>query len=180
MELSRYLTCYPVADQPGWFLVYSTRKGSLVRLPEKTLEAARLGTLSAVDRATLLRLEILVENADAERADMEDLVRRANARRTRFKATVILNLDCNLACPYCYEDHYRGKKYLSDQVARQTVEHLVREQVAKGHEVRIGFYGGEPLLSVGLIRQIAGPVREAARLHGVKFSFGLTTNGTLL
>jgi len=177
---SRYLKMYPVQDRPGWQLVYSTRKGSLVRLPDSVLDAARQGTLGAADEATLRRLEILVEDPAAERAAMEDLVKRTNVRSTKFKATVVLNLDCNLACPYCYEDYYRGKKYMTAQVARQTVDHIVREQIGKGRDVRMGFYGGEPLLSVPLIREIAEPVQQAARAAGVAFSFGLTTNGTLL
>jgi uncharacterized protein len=178
--LSRYLKIYPAPDQPGWYLVYSTRKGSLVRLPEALLAAARQGQLPAAEDQALRRLEILVQDPAAEKSAMEGLVGRANRRSTRFKGTVVLNLDCNLACPYCYEDYYRGKKYMSERVARQTVDYVIEEQLARGREVKLGFYGGEPLLSLPLIRRIARPILEAAREKGVGFSFGLTTNATLL
>jgi uncharacterized protein len=178
--LSHYLKIYPAPGQPGWYLVYSTRKGSLARLPEALLSAARQGSLPPAEEQALRRLEILVEDPDAEMSAMQGLVARANQRSTRFKGTVVLNLDCNLACPYCYEDYYRGKKYMSDQVARQTADYVIGEQVARGREVKLGFYGGEPLLSLPLIRSIAQPIREAAREKGTGFSFGLTTNATLL
>jgi len=180
MHLSRYLKIYPAPDQSGSYLLYSTRKGSLVRLSEALLSAARAGTLNERDRAALRRMEILVEDPAAEREAMESLVRRTNSRSTRFKATVVLNLDCNLACPYCYEGYYRGKKYLSRSVARQIVDYVIGEQIGRGRDVKIGFYGGEPLLSIPMIREIAGPIQEAARERGVAFSFGLTTNATLL
>ena len=180
MHLSRYLKIYPAPDQPGSYLIYSTRKGSLVRLSETVLSAARAGTLDERDRAALRRMEILVDDPAAERDAMESLVRRTNSRSTRFKATVVLNLDCNLACPYCYEGYYRGKKYLSRPVARQIVDYVINVQIGRGREVKIGFYGGEPLLSIPMIREIAGPIQEAARERGVAFSFGLTTNATLL
>jgi len=180
LYLSRYLKIYPAPDQPGSYILYSTRKGSLVRLSEAMLGAARNGTLSETDQAVLRRMEILVDDPAAERDAMESLVKRTNSRSKKFKATVVLNLDCNLACPYCYEGYYRGKKYMSRSVARQVVDYIIDEQIGLGREVKIGFYGGEPLLSIPLIREIAGPIQEAARERGVAFSFALTTNATLL
>ena len=178
--LSRYLKIYPAPDQPGWYILYSTRKGSLVRLSEARLRAAQEGTLSEKDQKVLRRLEILVDDPASERDAMESLVRRTNSRSRKFKATVVLNLDCNLACPYCYEGYYRGAKYLSPSVARKIIDHIVDEQIGRGRDVKIGFYGGEPLLSIPMIREIARPVQDAARERGVAFSFALTTNATLL
>src|SRR5690242_16979501 len=103
MQLSRYLKIYPAHEQAGSYLVYSTRKGSLIRLSEQLLNAARTGTLAPAELATLRRLEIVVEDPIAERAAMESLVTVNNSRSTKFQGTVVLNLDCNLACPYCYE-----------------------------------------------------------------------------
>ena len=180
MHLSRYLKIYPSLDKPGSYILYSTRKGSIVQLSEALLNAARNGTLGEKDQAALQRMEILVEDPAAERDAMESLVKRTNSRSTKFKATVVLNLDCNLACPYCYEGNYRGKKYMDQTVARQFVDYVIGEQIGPGREVKIGFYGGEPLLSIPLIREIASPIQAAAKARGVGFSFGMTTNATLL
>lgn len=180
LQLSRYVKIYPLSDGSNNFLVYSTKKGSLVRLSKTLLDALNHGTLSEERCEALRRVEILVDDPAAERAAMESLVSRANQRNNKFKAIVVLNLDCNLACPYCYEDFYRGKKYMDDEVARQTAEYIIREQVQRGRDVKIGFYGGEPLLSVPTIRAIAAPIQQAAREAGVDFHLALTTNATLL
>ena len=180
MTLSRYLKIYPDTDRPDTYILYSTRKGSVVRLSAERLEAARKGTLGEQEQAALHRLEILIGDPAAEREAMNSLVKRANARSTRFYAKVVMNLDCNLACPYCFEDRFRGRHYMTPATARLLVDYVIREQIDKGRDVKLGLYGGEPLLSLPLIREIALPLRDAAAGKGVRFSFVLTTNGTLL
>ncbi len=79
---------------------------------------------------------------------------------------MVLNLDCNLACPYCYEDSFRGKNYMSAETAALLVETIRRDRIDKGQPVQLTFYGGEPLLSLDLIRAISLPLREAAQEQG--------------
>jgi uncharacterized protein len=69
---------------------------------------------------------------------------------------------------------------MSAETAVLLVETIRRERIARGQPVRLSFYGGEPLLSLDLIRAISLPLREASRKQGVPFSFSLVTNGTLL
>ena len=59
-------------------------------------------------------------------------------------------------------------------------ETLVRDQMSLGRDVSLSFYGGEPLLSLGLIQDISSALLEAAETYQVKYNFGLVTNGTLL
>ena len=180
MHLSRFLKIYPCPDQPGHSLLYSTKRSALIKLPEATLRAAQDGTLAGADRDTLVRLGFLVPDPAAERREMRDIFVNANKQRRLFNAVVVLNLDCNLACGYCYEDNFRGNFYMSCETADLLVETVIREQIAKGNAVKLSFYGGEPLLSVELIKEIAGRLLAAADRAGTRFSFSLVTNGTLL
>jgi len=180
MPLSRYLKIYPDPERPGALLLYSTKKGSLLRVSVELLNAIHADTLTDSERSTLSRLEILTDDPQAERQEMHSLVSRTNQRSNKFSATVVLNLDCNLACPYCYEDHFRGKHYMAPATACLLVETIIREQIDRGRNVKLQFYGGEPLLSVPMIHEIAGPLLAAARAKGCTFTFTLTTNGTLL
>ena len=179
MQLSNYLKIYPCPDQPGMNMVYSTIRSSVVLLPDDLLDAARNGTLPDEERDTLAGLGILTEDRAAEREQLRTVFDIPRPTRP-FKAIVVLNLDCNLACPYCYEAAFRGKEYMSGETAAQLVETLRRDRIDKGQPVQLTFYGGEPLLSLDLIRAIAAPLQEAARSRGVAFTFSLVTNGTLL
>lgn len=180
MPLSTYLKIYPDRECPGRYLLYSTKKGSLVRLSEAKLAAARSGTLAENDRAVLQRLEILVDDPIAERAAMADIVGRSNRQSRKFSATVVLTLDCNLACSYCFEDHFRGSFSMTDATADLLVAYVQREYMAKGHGAEIRFYGGEPLMALPLLRRIAGRLQEAAAESGTTFSCSMVSNGTLL
>ncbi len=179
MQLSTYLKIYPCPDQPGVNLVYSTLRSSVVLLPDDLLEAARSNTLPDEERATLSQLGILTPDRDAECEWMRTIF-DIPRRDTPFSAIVVLNLDCNLACPYCYEESFRDRRYMGAATATLLVETIRRERIAKGQSVRLTFYGGEPLLSLDLIRAVSEPLREAARERGVSYSFSLVTNGTLL
>ena len=180
MPLSRYLKIYPDPDRPGSVLLYSTRKGSVVRVSDALLADARAELLAESDRAALRRLEIWVDDPAAEREAMAALVDQTNSRSGTFAATVVLTLDCNLACPYCFEDHFRGNHALSEETARLLVAYVKREQVDRGRDVELRFYGGEPLMAVPRLKEIAGPLRDAAAVAGTKFSCSLVTNATLL
>lgn len=180
MHLSRYLKIYPSQNRPGHYLVYSTLRGSLAVLPAETLQAIDAGTLPEAERDALARIGMLVDAPLAEKERMLRMLERINASARVFKAIVVLNLDCNLNCCYCYEEDLRGGYYMSDATADLLVETLLRDRISQGYDVVLSFYGGEPLLSKGLIRRISLPLLAGAERHGVKYSFNLVTNGTLL
>ncbi|HSR37047.1 MAG TPA: geopeptide radical SAM maturase, partial [Desulfurivibrionaceae bacterium] len=162
------------------YLLYSTKKGSLVRLSQGKLAAARADDLNAAERATLERLEIWCADPAAERAAMAGIVARSNENGRRFKATVVLTLDCNLACPYCFEGHFRGAYAMTAATAAQLVTFVQREQIDRGREVEIRFYGGEPLMAMPRLKEIARQLQDAATAAGTTFACSLVSNGTLL
>ncbi|MBJ6725009.1 geopeptide radical SAM maturase [Geomesophilobacter sediminis] len=180
MHLSRYIKAYPCPDRPGSTLLFSTKRSSIIEVPDDVLRAAGDNTITGANRDTLIRLGFLVPDPAAERREMRDVFVRANKQRNLYNAVVVLNLDCNLACGYCYEDNFRGNFYMSAETADLLVDTVIRDQIQKGCEVKISFYGGEPLLSLDLIKDIAGRLGTAARQNGTKFSFSMISNGTLL
>jgi uncharacterized protein len=180
MRLSSYLKIFPCPDAPGNLLLYSTRRCSVVRISAKNLRQVEEGTLSEDDSATLARLGILVADPAAEREEMLNRFAEANRRARQFRAIVVLNLDCNLACPYCFEEGVRVGRYMSPETADNLVAMLERDHLDQGCQVALDFYGGEPLLSLDLIRSIAARLKNASDDRGLPFSFALVTNGTLL
>jgi len=180
MELSRFIKIYPDAADPDKALIYSTLRGAVVQVSRAVADALSNGTLEGEEQETMARLGILAPDALAEQRQVAGYFDWANANARRYTALVTLNLDCNLACPYCYEDHFRGKSYMSEATADLLVDTILNGPIAAGKEVLLDFYGGEALLSIPLIRRIAGPLQEAADRGGTPFSFNLVTNGTLL
>jgi uncharacterized protein len=180
MELSNFIKIYNSADNQDNILIYSTLRGATLQVSNGVVEALHNGTLEKGEQETLVRLGILVPDAQAEQRQMIGYFDWANSNARRYTALITLNLDCNLACPYCYEDHFRGKSYMSEATADLLVDSILNGPIATGKEVLLDFYGGEALLSVPLIYRIARPLYAAAAGKGTTFSFNLVTNGTLL
>jgi uncharacterized protein len=180
MRLSRYLKIYPCPDTPDYLILYSTRRAAVLRVPEKTMQQIDEGTLPEVYREALVRYGILVPDLAREREELLGRFDEANRKSRRFTAIVVLNLDCNLACGYCFEEGVRGKSAMSAETADRLVEMIEREHIAMGRKVSLDFYGGEPLLSVELIRSISQRLRKSCVENGLPFEFSLVTNGTLL
>jgi uncharacterized protein len=180
MNVSRFIKLYPDAGNSNTTLIYSTLQGSVLQVSSSVAGALRSGTLEGSEQEIMARLGILVPDALAEQQQVAGYFDWANANARRFTALVTLNLDCNLACPYCYEDHFRGKSYMSEATADLLVETILNGPITTGKELLLDFYGGEALLSIPIIRRIAGPLQDAAIRLGTAFSFNLVTNGTLL
>ena len=103
-------------------------------------------------------------------------------------STMVLNVtnQCNLACTYCYEygedkivDTSNGKqpKFMSEEVARQSVDFLLKES---GDIAHLTFFGGETLLNFPVLKRTIAYGRRRAEEDGKRIEFSLTTNATLL
>jgi uncharacterized protein len=180
MRISRYLKIFPCNDEPGRLLLYSTKRGATVLVPAALLVALEDGSLSPSDRESLARLGLLVPDLADERKEVGEAIAEANHQSRKFSAQVVLNLDCNLDCTYCYEGGMKGKRYMSRETAGLLADMVARDHIARGKGIELSFYGGEPLMSLDLITSISERLKRAAAAQGVEYSFTLVTNGTLL
>ncbi|MDR1199886.1 MAG: radical SAM peptide maturase [Prevotellaceae bacterium] len=96
---------------------------------------------------------------------------------------------CNLRCKYCgYGDLYFGydkreDKYLSFDMVKTLIDYLVdfwksKKATSQIPKTYIGFYGGEPLMNMDLIKQTVEYV-ENLKINR-NFVFAMTTNAMLL
>jgi len=100
---------------------------------------------------------------------------------------IILNITdkCNLRCKYCiFGEHYTVNdgtlvNTMSWETARKSVDFLLDHSQNRERLV-IGFYGGEPLLKLNLIRKVINYSKNKIKEIGKKVNFAVTTNGTLL
>ncbi|MDE3259258.1 MAG: SPASM domain-containing protein [Gemmatimonadota bacterium] len=99
-----------------------------------------------------------------------------------FHITLHVAHTCNMNCLYCFAhggDYGRPAGVMPPDIARQAVRWALREAKPL-RKCQIDFFGGEPLLNFGLIREIVPYAREFADLVGVEVYFGIATNGTVL
>lgn len=90
--------------------------------------------------------------------------------------------DCNLRCRYCFAGtgNFGGHRTnMSPEVGKKAIDFLIK-QSGNRHNLEIDFFGGEPLLNFGAVKEIVAYARSKERECGKKFKFTLTTNALLL
>jgi uncharacterized protein len=179
MQLSYYIKSFPCEEKPDHRLLFSTKKASAVLIAEKTYQAIIDGTLSPSDEALLARLGIVVSDRKAEREHVSRLLDDLNNRNPALNITVVLNLDCNFACVYCYEGERKGKRYMSEKTAAHLQDFVKEKFTREKRNLFVDFFGGEPLLSSPLIKSISKSMIAVAEKQGASYGFGLITNGSL-
>jgi uncharacterized protein len=96
--------------------------------------------------------------------------------------TLQVTQNCNLRCDYCaYSGRYSNRKHsvkkMSLYTACKAVDFLVKHSRCTTRSV-VGFYGGEPLLEIALIKNVISYIEDT--YEGKEFNYVMTTNGTLL
>lgn len=180
MVLSQYCKIYLHPEDRGLVTLFSTRTMAVANIATEVLRDIEHNKLSVKEKKTLDELGFLAQNAAAERREMLGSIEDLNDEDESFSAVVVLSLDCNLGCKYCFEGRRKGKFYMSAETADRFVDFITTQELDGKDELHVVFYGGEPLLSMDIICRISEKLRIIAKKRKVKFKFSLITNGTLL
>lgn len=87
--------------------------------------------------------------------------------------TLHLTDNCNLNCKYCYENKKCAELSIED------IKSIIDYEISNNSKIcNIVFYGGEPLLKKDVIYDVIEYIKS--KNSQTRFSFGITTNGTLL
>lgn len=104
--------------------------------------------------------------------------------RRILKITLQVTQNCNLRCKYCVYSETINKRQRSHSnrnmdfnTAKKAIDFLW-EHSADSSSLDIGFYGGEPLIAIDLIKKV---IDYSEKLFvGKEIGFTITTNATLL
>lgn len=86
--------------------------------------------------------------------------------------------DCNLRCDYCFAEGgaFAGRReMMSKEVALAAIDYLVKVSGTR-RNLEIDFFGGEPLMNFGVLKEIVSYARGLEKEHNKNFRFTVTTN----
>ena len=90
--------------------------------------------------------------------------------------------DCNLRCKYCFADtgEYKGcRGLMSAETGKKAIDFVIKSS-GNRKNIEIDYFGGEPLMNFGVVKEITEYAKEQGKLHDKNFRFTITTNGILL
>jgi uncharacterized protein len=129
-------------------------------------------------RDQLVSLGFLVEETFDEIGFLKLKSRIARYGSEGLGLGIMLTLNCNFACPYCYQ--WRVNKWLSDET-RQGLIRYVSKMMEHKRILVIEWFGGEPLLDISGIKNLSEQFLRICKEQGAQhYEAGITTNGYLL
>lgn len=91
--------------------------------------------------------------------------------------TIAPTLACNFKCIYCYESAQNG---VMTESVQDAIVAYVENQKHLLKCLDVSWYGGEPLLSIEVIRKLSNRLMEVCQSSGVEYVASMVTNGYLL
>jgi uncharacterized protein len=95
----------------------------------------------------------------------------------KLGVTILPTLNCNFRCIYCFEEH--KNETMSSDVLRNLAE-WVKVQMQHRKRLEVGWFGGEPLLCLDIIRELTSIFRQICAQRGCEYRADMSTNGYLL
>lgn len=90
--------------------------------------------------------------------------------------------DCNLRCEYCFAatgDFGGGRKLMDYETGKKAIDFLL-ENSGDRVNLELDFFGGEPLMNFGVVKDIVKYARSQEPIYNKNFRFTITTNGMLI
>ncbi|GAA2995305.1 radical SAM/SPASM domain-containing protein [Actinokineospora diospyrosa] len=162
-------------------VVLQSATGQVYVLADEVLRAV-VDCPEDLDTATAAQLAeagILVDDDADEFAEV--VAENIRASRDTRKRTFVLmpSSYCNMGCGYCGQKHVKGAQSAGHRAA--VISRIRHATTAAGVEqVRVSWFGGEPMLGYAQILDISAAVTATCDQAGVRFDASMTTNGSLL
>ena len=185
MRASSYNFFFPYEQDKDKMIAYNAFSNSLALLDmdKYGLFTAFAENGSAIDDEEFVKqlksTGFLVE----ESVDERELI-RLRMLRSRFSArsmglTIAPTADCNFRCPYCYEKGVIKPQYMTPETEDAIVK-LVESRAKSIEMLSITWYGGEPLMAVGVIESLSKRFIEICEERNITYKASMVTNGYFL
>jgi uncharacterized protein len=179
---SRYVQTYDL--RPGVVLLANLLWETFLELGEADADQWR-AVITSKDasgipealRAKLIQKKMLLPSNVDELAMMDEIYTRRRFSPEVLGLTIAPTIDCNFACPYCYEDKRAGR--ITPEVEQQIIAYTQRYLPGR-KSLNVIWYGGEPLMCKDAIYRLSAAFVELAHTNNCSYKASMVTNGYLL
>jgi uncharacterized protein len=191
MQPSIFNIRVPLPDRGEVFLMNTLTDAQLVVSPDVVeLMNRSTGQLQDLPEDESHALDLLcengflVENRAADRRALDEYLDDVRNDTSELNVTLLTTLQCNFACDYCFQgdhgDYNRRAEKMTLDTAHVAIEWMCRELDRRPGKLVLTFFGGEPLLNLPVMYEVAERMWAAAGERQVPMFVNIITNGLLL
>ncbi len=190
MQASIFNIRVPLKERDDVFLMNTLTDAQLVVSPDVAalLDRTSFDALTESEREAFALLSengFFVEDRDADRRRMEDYFHSVKHDGSELHITVLTTLQCNFACGYCYQGDREDFNQFADKMTLETSARVAEWIEGELDRLRpetfaMTFFGGEPLLNVPVVYDLAERTWKATQARGIRQTLSMITNGLLL
>ena len=173
------------SPEPGKTALFNTLTRGLVILENNIMDRLENGIdpgLSPSEMKSLQDLGVLVPDEMDEDLFFDVYYNQVRFGNSTLRVVVLTTLNCNFACPYCYEGELTyGKKQMTDETADRVIAWIKERAIEmKVSRIWLEYLGGEPLLNIPVIEKVGSALQTFSAEKNIKFSSTVISNGYLL
>lgn len=124
------------------------------------------------------RLGFTVDADVDEEAAWDESFMEATADMSYIDLTILLTHQCQMRCQYCFEGEKENTNIGAD--TGQSVLRYLENHKEECRRVRVTWFGGEPLLNFGALRDMSRQLIEFCSENVIEYSADITTNAFAL
>ena len=163
-----------ISNQNGYAIV-NTMTAAIVCFSKNEWGLFSENKLPPETQSILYEKGILIDDSLDEIGLLRNAYRQMQSDLQSARITICPTLECNFACPYCYEQRIPGK--MSDNI-QESVLHEIEKIFDLGIDVlHITWYGGEPLLCRDIVMDMSYRIKQISSNKKKDCRFNIITNG---
>lgn len=188
MKTSRYNFIFPL--ETDLYLIYNALSGGFAKVDSQVINVLKeiekgenVKPYNSQDPLLIDAVENLEkgrfiwQDDSDERAYLKVLTNMHRFGSRSLGLTIAPTLECNFACIYCYEEH---EKIRMNAEIVSAVKKFLENELKQVNGLGITWFGGEPLLTLDIMKDITHTISEVQKKKELHFEAGLITNGYLL
>jgi uncharacterized protein len=197
MQLSQFNLRVPLPERNEVFLMNTLTDAQLIvsddvaglmdRLTDapESLAPELLGVDEREALVALTEHGFIVPSREADRGALEKFFADTREDTEQLRVTVLTTLQCNFACDYCFQGDHGDYNKHADRMSPDTSEQVARWIDSRMDELQpkrlsLTFFGGEPLVNLPALYDLAERAWASTQARGVQLTIGIISNGLLL
>ncbi len=169
MKMSKYNIITPIENKQD-FIVYNILNKRLIRIPNENVLNHQWFKEKYVDFYD-------IGNEKIKKAYLFDSMKY---QTSRLNITLMMTMNCNFKCIYCFENDVRKYDFgsLEPEFVINWIINMLKKYKMK--QLDLCFHGGEPLLEYEKIIFIAKQLKKYCIQNNLNYLFTIVSNGFLL